>query len=373
MGFGIIDCDIHPIVPDLGRLIASYVPANRAKRLEWIGVKPGAPVYGRRPVGRAHHFVESSHPEYVPPSGGPPGSDLAFMRETYLDPQNVDIGFLNSLETAAVDTWSYAEESAWFVSAMNDYFLAEWVAEEPRLRLNVVVSPLAVDLAVAEIHRLGANPGVGAIWLPMRDVLFGDRCFHPIWEAACEYDLPIMVHPLAADDYVGTATRAGGLANSWAERYSGLAQFTMSHLASMIFEGVFERYPRLKFISVEFGWAWVPSFLWRMDTTWKSARRHHPFMRKSPTEYVRSNVRFTAQPCQDIPNEWMDLTLKQIDAGTTMLYASDYPHWDSEPPWTVFRTTDEAMKRRIFRDNAVEFFGDRLGVQSSAVAEASTA
>ncbi|MER5671055.1 amidohydrolase family protein [Pseudonocardia alni] len=359
MSYGIVDCDIHPTVPSLHTVLGAYLPSSQVKRLEWLGLRPGATTYGR-PVGRAHHFVDEPHPEYRPPSGGPLASDLDFVRTTYLEPQNVEAGFINSLETAAVDAWTYPEEAAWFVSAMNDYFLQEWVGEESRLRLNMVVSPLAVDLAVQEIHRIGAQSGVSAIWLPMTDTLFGNRKFFPIWEAACEYDLPIMVHPLAADDFVGTAVRAGGAANSWAERYTGLTEFAMSHLTSMIFEGVFERYPSLRFVSVEYGWSWVPSWLWRADATWKAARRYHPFMRKSPSEYVASNIRFTTQPSQDIPNEWMATMLKQVRAEETLLYASDYPHWDSEEPWSSLRTLEEGTRRKIFRDNAMAFFGSRL-------------
>jgi uncharacterized protein len=366
MSYGIIDCDFHPTVPDVPKVMRDYLSAAQVKRLEWLGVRPGASVYGARPVGRAHHFVESHHPEYVSAAGGPAASDIGFLQETFLDPQNIEAAFMISLQAASVDAWTYAEEAGWFVSALNDYFLAEWHHVDPRFHLNMVVSPLAIDLAVAEIHRIGADPGVSAIYLPMMNTLFGDRRFFPIWEAACEYDLPIMVHPLAADDYIGTAERAGGAANHWAERYATLAEFAMSHLTSMLFEGVFDRYPSLKFISVEFGWPWVPSFLWRLDATYKSARRHHPHMRRLPSEYVRTNVRFTTEPSLEIPHEWMDTCLEQMDAKTTLLYASDYPHWDSEEPWAAFRKIDEDLRRRIYRDNAVEFFGSRLRLPEPA-------
>jgi uncharacterized protein len=43
-------------------------------------------------------------------------------------------------------------------------------------------------------------------------------------------------------------------------------------LASLVIEGVFERFPLLKVVMVESGFAWVPAFAWRLDKTWKALR-----------------------------------------------------------------------------------------------------
>ena len=131
---------------------------------------------------------------------------------------------------------------------------------------------------------------------------------------------------------------------------------------SLIFEGVFERYPRLKFVFVEFGWTWVASLLWRMDAVWKAARRHHPWMTKSPTEYVLEHVRFTTEPALECPAEWLDDAIAMANGSQTLMYSSDYPHWDSEEPWVAFKHIDDGLRRKIFRDNALDFLGERLRI-----------
>jgi predicted TIM-barrel fold metal-dependent hydrolase len=365
MDFGIIDCDFHPSVADAGAL-DEYLTSAQRDRLAYLGVGGGLPQLNYRAPGRAQHFAEPTRADCIPPGGGPPASDLDFVRSHYLDPHGIAASVLIPLQPAAVDFWTYPDEAAWWVSAFNDYFYDHWIAEEPRFNLNMVVSPHDPELAVKEIHRMGPKPGVVAVFLPMIDRMFGHRSFYPIYEAAQEHDLAIMVHPMSSDDFHGTATRAGGQPNHYTERYITLNEFAMSHLTSLVFEGVFERYPRLKFMFVEFGWTWVASLLWRMDAVYKAGRRHHPWMTKSPTEYVHSHVRFTSEPMLECPPNWVSAQLEMMEASKTLLYSSDYPHWDSEEPWVAFKGIDEGLQRQLFRDNALEFLGGRLRVTEPA-------
>lgn len=364
-----IDCDFHPTVADTGALDPYLTRAQRA-RLEWLGVSGVQPEINYRAPGRAQHFTDPIRRDCVPPGGGPPASDLDFVREHYLDRHDIAASVMIPLQPAQVDFWTYADEAAWYVSAFNDLFCEQWLDREPRLNLNMVVSPHDPDLAVKEIRRVGPRDGVAAVWLPMTDRLFGHRSHHPVYEAAQELDLPIMVHTMSSDDFVGTATRAGGQPNHYAERYTTLNEFAMSHVCSLIFEGTFERYPRLRFVFVEFGWTWVASLMWRMDAVYKAARRHHPWMTKSPTEYVLEHIRFTSEPMLECPPHWVDDQLAMMQADRTLLYSSDYPHWDSEEPWVSFKGIDGDLRRRIFRENALELFGDRLRVVDPAPAVA---
>jgi predicted TIM-barrel fold metal-dependent hydrolase len=360
MDFGLIDCDFHPAVADTGTALDPYLTAAQKDRLAWLGLGQDVPVLNFRPPGRAHHFTEGIRMDCVPPNGGPPASDIDHIRAHHLDPHGIAAAILIPIQPAIVDGWTYADEAAWLVSAYNDYFCDHWLSVEPRFNLDMVVSPLDIDLAVREIERVGPRPGVVGVWLPMTDRLYGHRSWYPVYEAAVEHGLAIMTHPMSADDVVGTASRAGGIPRHYAERYALQSEFAMSHLASLIFEGVFERFPGLRFAFVEFGWMWLPPLLWRMDATWKASRRHHPWMTKSPTDYVREHVRFTTEPALECPTEWLDETLEMMHADETLMYSSDYPHWDSEEPWVPFRSIDDGLRRRIYRDSALEFLGERL-------------
>jgi predicted TIM-barrel fold metal-dependent hydrolase len=129
----------------------------------------------------------------------------------------------------------------------------------------------------------------------------------------------------------------------------------------MIFEGTFERYPRLKVVFAEYGFAWVPSLLWRMDQTWQSARRAVPWVKRPPSEYVADHVRFTTEPVIEFATpEYRNLTLHGMAAERTLLFSSDYPHWDCDDPSLVLKGVSSELRERIFRQNAAETFGGRL-------------
>jgi predicted TIM-barrel fold metal-dependent hydrolase len=132
-------------------------------------------------------------------------------------------------------------------------------------------------------------------------------------------------------------------------------------MASLIWEGVFERYPDMKIVVTEYGWTWVPALMWRMDAGWRAARSSSPWVKKAPSEYVREHFRFTSQPADECPTaEWVSVILDQIAADQTMLFATDYPHWDADEPDVVFRGVDPERHERIYWQNAVETFGSRL-------------
>ena len=68
---------------------------------------------------------------------------------------------------------------------------------------------------------------------------------------------------------------------------------------------------------------------------------------------------YSSQPMEATHPEAMELTFKMVNAGTQMLYASDYPHWDMDMPSTVYDLPflSEAEKRNILGENARKLFG----------------
>ena len=72
-----------------------------------------------------------------------------------------------------------------------------------------------------------------------------------------------------------------------------------STLASLVFEGVFERFPKLKVVLIEGGFAWAPALGWRMDKHWERMRAEMPHVKRPPSEYVREHVWFTTQPIEE--------------------------------------------------------------------------
>ena len=74
---------------------------------------------------------------------------------------------------------------------------------------------------------------------------------------------------------------------------------TSAFMMSMIMEGVFERFPTLKIVMIEAGFAWIPSFGWRMDRNWKRLKAEVPHLKRAPSEYMRENFWVSTQPMEE--------------------------------------------------------------------------
>ena len=82
----------------------------------------------------------------------------------------------------------------------------------------------------------------------------GQRRYWPIYEAAAEADLPVGIHAFGNGGWPDTA---GGWPSYYIEEMVGHAQCQQAVLTSLILEGVFERFPTLKVVLVEGGFAWA--------------------------------------------------------------------------------------------------------------------
>jgi uncharacterized protein len=133
-------------------------------------------------------------------------------------------------------------------------------------------------------------------------------------------------------------------------------QMAMAHAASLICEGVFEKYPRLKVAFVEVDQFWVAGFMWHMDADWKSLREQTPWVKRLPSEYFRQHIRVGSQPFEEPPRrEDLFHMLEAMHAEETLIYCSDWPHWDWDDPATTFPKLPEHLHQRIFAENAREF------------------
>ena len=183
---GVIDCDIHNVVPGVEALFP-YLPDHWREYIARSDFK--GPVETAYPAGAA----TSARPDATPPTGGPPGSDLALLRAQVLDPWDVAYGILAC--AYAIESVHNPYAAAALASAVNDWQLAAWLEPEPRLRASLVVPSQQPDLAAREIDRLGDHPGFVQVFLPVRsEALYGNRRYHPIYEAAVRHDLAIGLH-----------------------------------------------------------------------------------------------------------------------------------------------------------------------------------
>jgi predicted TIM-barrel fold metal-dependent hydrolase len=183
----------------------------------------------------------------------------------------------------------------------------------------------------------------------------GGRRYWPIYAAAEAAGLPIGIH---AFGYGGFPITAGGWPSYYIEEMVGHAQCSQSVVASLVLEGVFERFPGLKVVLIEGGVAWAAALGWRMDAQWKKLQQELPHLKRLPSEYMRSNVWFSTQPIEEPePRSQLAETFDWI-GWDRILFASDYPHWDfDDPSHALPLKMTETQRRQVFLENARAVYG----------------
>jgi predicted TIM-barrel fold metal-dependent hydrolase len=100
----------------------------------------------------------------------------------------------------------------------------------------------------------------------------------------------------------------------------------------LIFEGVFERFPKLKVVAVEGGFTFAPSLAWRTDKHWSRLRVEVPHVRRPPSEYLREKVWFTTQPMEETRKQAHLRDIIDWLGWDRLMFSSEYPHWDFDDP-----------------------------------------
>jgi len=373
----VIDLDVHhtwassaEIVDRLPQRWRDYVDGPRDGRPLAIG-----------PAGRGiqHPGGLNKRHETFPPGGGPPGSDYATLREQLLEAYNIDrcvLGFDNAL-SGAVANPHYALA---LVRAVNDWNADTWLSQDdPRLYGSVLVPTQLPEEGAAEIRRVGQNPRIAAALLTFNGVNrpYGHPLYDPIFAAADELDLPIVMHATGAEWSGGILSMvAGGQGATRLEQHSLLIEGGIHHVLSLITNGVFERYPRLKFVAVEAGTAWLPWLMWKLDGLRDVLARENPLVRERPSDYLREHVRVTTQPLEMSPRPEQLIELYESVGGMEDLlcFATDYPHWDADAPSYVRTRLPEAWQRKVLYENALAVYRwPRTPVAAPAAAQVGTA
>ena len=351
----IIDSDVHPWINGDIEGLLPYLSTAWQQRFEGRLRLPDHPL--RPPLAGA----TSIRRDAAPPSGGADGSEPVFMQKDLLDRYNIEYAILSSIQAGKLATLPNAHEAIALARAFNNYFMNEWLAVDSRYRLAMCVAAHDPLEAAKEIRRIGNEEGIVAVFLPLLNILMGNRHYYPIYEAAEECGLPILIHPTGTEGGFQTSVAfAGGIPSTYIERHTIFPELAIGALTSMVFEGVFVRFPGLKVVVAEFGYSWAPHLMWRMDQNWREFRPEVPWIVHEPSKYVLDHVRFTTQPAEEPEREEYVLQiLEMVHAERTMMFSTDYPHWDTDSPKTTFKRVPEPIKQRIFYDNAAELYGLR--------------
>ncbi|HEY2427779.1 MAG TPA: amidohydrolase family protein, partial [Acidimicrobiales bacterium] len=185
-------------------------------------------------------------------------------------------------------------ELAFAGARAHNRFLAELCTNSPERRGGIGLVPITHDVAraVAEIEWLAAQPGIRGIMVPTmwRDHLpYNHPSYDPVWAACQATGLPVHTHSGDASHEEYNDNIGVYLAEVvwWATR-------PMWHL---LFSGVFERYPDLKYVVTEAAAYWAADMMWKWDqymggghTTKKLAAMLEGKVSRLPSDYFGTNI-----------------------------------------------------------------------------------
>ena len=347
-----LDCDLHH-APASEESLLAYLPA---------GWQEFATAGGK---GLMPHSIRSSFQSPIDPNdpaaypvSGPPGSDVATV-VSYLDTNQLAGAILTHGLALFIDTNPNPYYAAAVASACNDWTIDQWLSRDSRFYGSILVSNQFPDLAAKEIRRLAGDSRMKQVLMADNGLgkPFGHPTFDPIHAAAAECGLPLVLHAPSSGG-VTPPPAAQGSINYFLEQYVLQPEAFMTHLASFITHGVFERYPQLRLLLVECGVHWLAPFLWRFDANYKGLRREIPWVKSLPSERFRRNVRVSLNPLErlGVAEPWVQL-LGSIGGDEILIYGSGYPLWDSLRVADALDSLPESWLPRVMWGNAAELYG----------------
>ena len=128
----------------------------------------------------------------------------------------------------------------------------------------------------------------------------GHKRFHPIYEAAQRHGLPVAVHPGAEGRAIAGPPTAAGWVSKYIEWHTCLPQTAQGPHVSLVCQGVFVQFPRLKVVMVECGIGWLPHVMWRLDKNYKALRNEVPWLAE-PAQRVHQGPHPAHHPAGEEP------------------------------------------------------------------------
>jgi len=339
----IIDCDIHQCWADPDEVFCRLPNAFR---------QPGYKISENllpNPIG---FLRQDAKPEL-----GNPGSSPQLLIQQHVEPFGIEKLVLNSSGILTLGVHPNAYYASALARAYNDALCDTWLEADPRFYASLVVAPQDVEAAATEIRRLAGHPRIVQVLMcSATRVPLGQKCYWPIYQAASESGLPVAIHPGAEGKGIANSFVAGQ-PSTYLEWHANLSQNSMGQVVSLVTEGVFEKFPGLKFVCIEGGLGWIPHVMWRLDKNWKSLRSSVPWVKRLPSEYIIEHIRFTTQPVEEPAHAKHYLQiLEMIQAEKTVMFSSDYPHWDGDSPLHALPSLPEEFAARIYHANAEELY-----------------
>ncbi|AFM17027.1 putative TIM-barrel fold metal-dependent hydrolase [Mycolicibacterium chubuense NBB4] len=340
-----VDSDVHPM-PRRGELL-EYLPEPWRSRY-FLDRHVGEQIFYDAP-DYAHAYAMRT--DTFPADGEFAGSDPDLMLKQLIMEAGADIAILEPLAGGA----RIPEASQASSVATNEWLARHWLDTHDnwhqRWRGSICVTIEDPDGAVAEIEKWAGHPYMAQILIRAEPrPSWGHPRYDPIWAAATKHDITVACH-LGRGHFETLPMPPVGLPSYNHDFMVSYSLTAANQVMSLIFDGVFDRFPALRIVFVEHAFTWILPLMWRMDAIYDKRRQWLDIKRK-PSDYVKDHIKFTTQPL-DYPEDKTELSraFEWMECEKILLFSSDYPHWTfDDPRWLVKHLPEHAREAVMFKN-----------------------
>ena len=240
-----IDADVHALVPSIEALFPWLDP-------HWQEVARTTQFRGPTDTPYPPSAATSMRPDLLAADGV--AETVEDVRARALDPLGVEAAIL--VCAYATEAIKNPDAAAALSTAANSWIAEQWLAKEPRLHGSIVVPGLHPTLAVEEIERWAENRRFVQVVLPVRSFApYGNRIWWPLLEVVTRHGLVLNLHFGGAS---GDPPTSVGWPSTYLEEYVDMPSAFQTQIMSLVAEGAFDRFPDLRVLCAESGFAWLP-------------------------------------------------------------------------------------------------------------------
>jgi predicted TIM-barrel fold metal-dependent hydrolase len=187
----------------------------------------------------------------------------------------------------------------------------------------------------------------------------------PLWDICTSLDLPINFHIGASEQAMDWMGMQGwpGLSFEMRAALGGSMLFLNNGrvVGNLILSGLLDRYPNLKFVSVESGIGWIPFILESLNFQYAEITTART-LKLAPSEYFRRNF----YACFWFEQWDLRAAIERVGADNCM-FETDFPHPTCLYPAPLARsksglaTLDKVTRRKVLSDTAARIYKIDLG------------
>lgn len=253
-----------------------------------------------------------------------PLAHIAHMKRIGVDAHVVGVG--NAVHGIS---WGDARRDLELYRASNDRIARNWVAAHPGRFFGSFGLPTQdLRLAIPELERSVRKLGLSVLQLSSVSAdgrYYGDPSFDPLWEAVQELGIPVFIHPHGQD-------RKPPFDKFFLNNSVGQGVEEIKVMVSMIYNGLFEKFPRLNVVIAHAG-GFLPHYYGRLDRNATERPETMKNLRKLPSEYLKN---FYYDSCVYAPE--ILAALVRIVGVERIVLGSDFPVGEDDGLSTLKRT-----------------------------------